>query len=62
MAREQKAARAAEQEAPEASPPPAPSVELVLMSKGDETAEVHPTCVTAHVRAGWAVVAGTAEG
>jgi len=30
--------------------------DLVHMKKGEEVLEVHPSCVAAHERAGWAVV------
>ncbi|MCX5875306.1 MAG: hypothetical protein NT087_03210 [Deltaproteobacteria bacterium] len=47
-AAEKAAAEAAEKEAAESG--------LVAMAKEGETLEVHPTCVDAHLAAGWDVV------
>ena len=34
--------------------------ELINMSKGDETIAVHPSCVSAHERVGWASLGAAA--
>jgi hypothetical protein len=35
--------------------PKADEVELVTMTKGDESLDVHPTCVAAHKAVGWQI-------
>jgi hypothetical protein len=49
----QRAERDAEHAAPDHAAPD--HVALVAMTKGGETLDVHPTCVSAHKQAGWKV-------
>ena len=48
MTKEERAAQAAAKRAAAAA-----DEGLVRMTKGDESLDVHPSCVAAHERAGW---------